>query len=157
MNVLKDRRAGLFCTRAIKNDFLPSYSGNKGQEMSAKLREKDKAVRGTAQRCRTRQARSLRIIRREIRDLRTIITDMNFNLQLARKSVRTEGTLIEVLVANSHGQLEKTRRLNPAFKIQFLAVTALRSLNRQMEFLYEEREAAEAKQRKADELSEFSI
>ena len=125
--------------------------------MPAKLSEKEKAAKGTAQRCRARQARSSRVIKRDIRELRRVISDMAFNVQLARKSVRTDGCLIEVLVANSNGRLEKTRRVNPAFKIQAHALTALKSLNRQMDFLREEREAAEAEQQRAEEISEFRI
>jgi hypothetical protein len=125
--------------------------------MPAKLSEKEKNSRGTAQRCRAREARSLRVIRREIRELRRVISDITFNVELARKSVRDDGVLIEVMVANSNGQFEKTRRVNPAFKIQAQALGILKSLNRQMDFLCEEREAAETKETKADEFSEFRI
>ncbi len=82
---------------------------------------------------------------------------MTFNLQLARKSVQADGVLIEVLVANSNGRFEKSQRLNPAFRIQAHALTALKSLNRQMDFLYEEREAAEATKQRAEQFSEFTI
>jgi hypothetical protein len=125
--------------------------------MPAKLSEREKKARGTAQRCRAREARTLRVIRRQMRELRGVISDMAYNLELSRKSLRADGCLIEVLVANSNGRLEKTRRLNPALKIQTDALKALKSLNRQMDFLCEEREAAEANQKKSDEFSEFSI
>jgi hypothetical protein len=125
--------------------------------MSAKLSEREKNARGTAQRCRTLQARSLRTVRRDIRELRRAISDMAFNVELSRKSLRADGFLIEMLVANSHGKHEKTRRLNPAFKIQTDALKALKSFNRQMTILCEEREAAEAAQQKAEEASEFSV
>jgi hypothetical protein len=125
--------------------------------MPAKLTEKEKAVRGTAQRCRARKTRTLRVIRREIRELRRLMLDMAFNVELARKSLRADGFLIEMLVANSHGKHEKTRRLNPAFKIQNDALKALKSLNRQMTILCEEHDAAEAAQQKAEEASEFRI
>jgi len=125
--------------------------------MPAKLSEKEKAVKGTAQRCRARGPRSLRIVRRDIRDLRKVISDLTFNVVLARKSLRADGCLIDVLVSDSHGKLERTRRLNPAFKIQTDALKALKSLNRQMDFLSEERDAAEAAQRKTEEDGEFRI
>jgi len=148
----------LFFVRVQRFSFsYQLYSQNKGSEMPAKLSEKEKAVRGTAQRCRAREARSLRVIRREIRELRRVISDMTFNLQLARKSVQADGVLIEVLVANSNGRFEKSQRLNPAFRIQAHALTALKSLNRQMDFLYEEREAAEATKQRAEQFSEFTI
>ena len=125
--------------------------------MPAKLSEREKNARGTAQKCRAIEARSLRVIRREIRELRRVISDMAYNLDIARKSVRADGALIEVLVTSSNGRFEKTRRLNPAFKIQTQALSALRSLTRQLDFLYEELDAAEANQKKSDEASEFSI
>ena len=125
--------------------------------MPAKLTEKEKAVRGTAQRCRAHKTRTLRVIRCEIRELRRLISDMAFNVELARKSLRADGFLIEMLVADSHGKHEKTRRLNPAFKIQTDALNALKGLNRQMTILCEEREAGEAARQKAEEVSEFSI
>jgi hypothetical protein len=125
--------------------------------MPAKLSEKEKNSRGTAQRCRAREARSLRVIRREIREVRRAISDMIFNVRLTRKSIRADGTLIEVLVTNSNGKFETTRKLNPSFKIQMEAMTALKSLNRRMDFLSEELDAAEAKETKADEFSEFRI
>ena len=132
-------------------------SHSKRSEMPAKLSEKEKNSRGTAQRCRAREARSLRVIRREIREVRRAISDMIFNVRLARKSIRADGTLIEVLVTNSNGKFETTRRFNPSFKIQMEAMTALKSLNRQMDFLCEEREEAEARQQKAEEFSEFKV
>ena len=125
--------------------------------MPAKLSEREKNARGTAQKCRAVKARSLRTIRREIRELRQVIRDMAFNLDIARKSFRADGALIEVLVTNSNGRFETTKKLNPAFKIQREALTALKSLNRQFDFLCEERDAAEAAQTKAEEASEFSI
>src|SRR6266446_7244331 len=125
--------------------------------MPAKRSEREKKARGTAQKCRAIEARSLRVIRREIRDLRRVISDMAYNLEIARKSVRADGALIEVLVTSSNGRFEKTRRINPAFKIQAQALSALRSLTRQFDLLCEERDTAEANQKKSDEFSEFSI
>jgi hypothetical protein len=125
--------------------------------MPAKLSDSEKKIRGTAQRCRARQARPLRVIKREMRELRRAIQDMIFNVRLARKCIRADGTLIEVLVTNSNGGFEKTRKLNPSFKIQMDAMTALKSLNRQMDFLSDELDAAEAKQQKAEEFSEFRV
>jgi hypothetical protein len=71
--------------------------------------------------------------------------------------MRADGVLIEVLIADKNGRLEKTRRVNPAYKVHFDAVMTLKRLNRQMQFLCEERETAEAAQRKAEEDGEFRI
>src|ERR1700730_5104792 len=106
--------------------------------MPVKLTQREKNLRGTAQKCRATEARSLRAIRKDIRELQRLIGDMAFNLDIARKSVRTDGALIEVLVTNSNGNFEKTRRLNPTFKIQRDALTALKSLNRQLTIRREE-------------------
>ena len=125
--------------------------------MPAKLTQREKNVRGTAQKCRAIEARPLRTIRREIRELRRVISDMAFNLDLARKSFRADGALIEVLVTSSNGRFEKTRRLNPAFKIQREALTALKSLKRQWLLLHEEEALAVAKKEQADSSSEFAI
>jgi hypothetical protein len=125
--------------------------------MPVKLTQKEKNLRGTAQKCRAAEARSLRAIRKDIRELERLISDMNFNLDIARKSVRTEGALIEVLVTNSNGNFEKTRRLNPTFKIQRDALTALKSLNRQLTILREEETQARGKEQQANTRSEFAV
>src|SRR5258708_5156689 len=117
--------------------------------MPAKLTQTEKNARGTAQKCRAIEARSLRTIRREIRELRRVFSDMAYNLEIARKSVRDDGALIEVLVTSSNGRFEKTRRLNPAFKIQMQALSALKSLTRQFDFLCEERDGVRQARRKA--------
>jgi hypothetical protein len=82
---------------------------------------------------------------------------MHFNIDLARKSIRADGCLIEILVANSNGRLEKTRRVNPSFRVQADALKALKGLSRRMELLEEELDAAATKQKKEEEVSEFSI
>jgi len=125
--------------------------------MPAKLSQREKNSRGTAQKCRALKARPLRVIRSDIRAIQRVIKDMQYNLSIARKSVRADGALIEVVTADSNGRFAKTRRLNPSFKIQREALTALKSLNRQMDFLCEEREAAEAAQHKSAETEEFKI
>ena len=125
--------------------------------MPAKLSDSEKKVKGTAQRCRARQARPLRVIKREMRELRRVISDMIFNVRLARKCIRADGTLIEVLVTDSNGGFAKSRKLNPSFKVQMDAMTALKSLNRQMDFLADELDAAEDKRQKAEEFSEFKV
>src|SRR5260370_19600330 len=96
--------------------------------MPAKLTEKEKAVRGTAQRCRAHKTRTLRVIRCEIRELRRLISDMAFNVELARKSLRADGFLIEMLLADTHCKHEKNRRLNPTFQIKTDRLHALKCL-----------------------------
>src|SRR6266436_1564025 len=114
--------------------------------MPAKLTQSEKNSRGTAQRCRTLQARSLRVVRREIRELRRAISDVSFNLQLARQSVHDDGLLLELVVADSNGKLNRTKKLNPALKIQRESLSALKSLNRQLVLLHEEEAQAVAKE-----------
>lgn len=125
--------------------------------MPVKLTQKEKNLRGTAQKCRVSEVRSLRVIRKDIRDVKRLISDMSFNLGIARKSLRADGALIEVLVTNSNGNFEKTRRLNPTFKVQRDALTAVKTLNRQLSILREEETQALANKEQADTRSEFAV
>ena len=110
--------------------------------MPAKLSTKEKLARGTAQRCRMRGPRSLSAIETDLAELRRLIADLNHNLKIARECVRRDGCLIEVTVTNNHGHFEKTRRLNPAFKVQNDAMKLLKSFSRQLELLTDERALA---------------
>jgi hypothetical protein len=110
--------------------------------MPTKLSQREKEIRGTTQKCRAVKARSMRVVRREIRDLRRLINDIEFNLNLARVSIRTHGVLIEVLRADSNGRIAKTKRLNPAFRVQNDSLKTLKSLDRQMQLLCDEEDAA---------------
>src|SRR5258708_40104212 len=123
--------------------------------MPAKLTQREKNARRTAQRCRAVEARSLATIQQEIRELEQIITDMNFNLSLAMKSVKADGIFVELVVTDSNGAFQKTKKLNPAFKIQKEALNALKSLKRQLVLLREEQTQAQDKEKLADRFREF--
>jgi hypothetical protein len=125
--------------------------------MPVKLSEREKNARGTAQKCRTLQARPLKVVRTDIRDLRQIISDVGFNLQLARQSVHDDGLFLEVVVADSNGKLNRTKKITPALKIQREALTSLKSLNRQLVLLHEEEAQGVAKQHTERLSSEFAI
>ena len=141
-----------------KNTFLIHAETQKEQAMPPKLSQREKNLRGTAQKCRTEKVRSLRIVRRDIRELRKLITDIRYNLKLARDSVRTDGTLIEVLTTDSNGRVAKTKRLNPAFRVQGDSLKILKGLDRQMTLLSDEEEAAMAEQSKSSDPSdEFQV
>jgi hypothetical protein len=79
----------------------------KETEMPSKLSEKEKSLRGTNQRCRRREPRPVSVVRREMREVRKLIADQTFNVELARKSIRAEGCLVEVTILDSHGKLGK--------------------------------------------------
>lgn len=128
--------------------------------MAAKLSEREKRLRGTTQRCRVRGPRALSVIESDLREARKVIEDLQFNLATARKCVRDEGCLVETTVTNSHGHFEKVRRLNPAFKVQHDAVKLLKSFNRQLQLLTDERELALVERQKSKEKrtnEEFSV
>jgi hypothetical protein len=125
--------------------------------MPAKLTEREKKLKGTAQKCRAVKARSLRTVRQEIRDLRRLINDIRYNLNLARVSIRTDGVLIEVLTTDSNGRIAKSKRLNPAFRVQSDSLKTLKSLDRQMQLLCDEEDAAMTDQKDSNTQDEFEV
>lgn len=125
--------------------------------MPTKLSQREKNLRGTAQKCRAVKARSLRVVRREMRELRKLITDIRHNLNLARVSIQTDGVLIETLALDSNGRVAKTRRLNPCFRVQNDSLKTLKSLSRQMQLLSDEEDAAMAEQKVSNAHDEFEL
>ena len=125
--------------------------------MPAKLSQREKNLRGTAQKCRAVKARSLRIVRREMRELRKLIMDIRFNLNLARQSIQSDGVLIDTLALDSNGRVAKTRRLNPCFRVLNDSLKTLKILSRQMQLLCDEEDAAMAEQKVSNAHDEFEL
>lgn len=122
-----------------------------------KLTEAEKAARGTSRKCRAIKPRKRAEIRSDLHNLYQCIQDMQHNLTEAAKEIRTLGMFIEVVSTDSSGTAHITRRLNPAFKVQKEAMTALRGLQRHVKLLREEEAAAtNTEEKKADE-SEFKV
>lgn len=122
-----------------------------------KLTEAEKVARGTNRKDRAPKVRKRSEIRADMHNVQQCIYDMQHNLTEAAKEIRSLGMFIEVAVTDSSGTAHVTRRLNPAFKVQKDAMTALRGLQRHMKMLREEESAATVKEEKAADESEFKV
>jgi hypothetical protein len=70
---------------------------------------------------------------------------MQFNLQEASKAIRREGVLIDVVARNSSGQEVRTKKLNPACRLQRDMLAAIKSVRRALVILGDEQERAQPK------------
>lgn len=129
--------------------------------MPQKLSQKEKKLRGTSRRCRVIGPRSLSVINSDLHEVRRVIADLQYNVVLARKSVRTDGVLIETTVTDNHGHFAKAKKLNPAFKVINDSLKLLKSFNRQFQLLTDERELALVERQKqkaqSSQREEFSV
>jgi hypothetical protein len=103
----------------------------------------EKQARGTHERCKDR-TRSLETILAEVSEVEESLDDMQFNLREAGKAIRSEGVLIDV-VARSSGQEVRTKKLNPACKLQRDMLSAIKSVRRALVILGDEQERAQPK------------
>ena len=122
--------------------------------MPLKLTEKQKKARGTHQQSRALVPRTIERVCEEIADLQTILADMRYTLGLALDEIRERGLMVKTRVLDSNGQAVRVQKVNPAFKVQREAMSAIRSLKRQLAGLREEEELAAAKV-SAEDFSEF--
>jgi ABC-type transporter Mla subunit MlaD len=124
-----------------------------------KLTDAEKLARGTRQKSRAIKPRKRAEIRADIHNVQQCIQDMQHNLTEAAKEIRSLGMFVEVTVSDSSGTAHITRRLNPAFKVQKDAMTALRGLQRHLKMLREEEAAATVKdeEKAAANVEEFSV
>ncbi len=120
-----------------------------------RLTDAEKKVRGTAQKCRALKPRSKKVVSEEIQTIQQCLTDMQHNLVLAGQEIRTNGMYVEMQVTDNNGTLQTVKKINPAFKVQKEALSALKSLKRHLTLLREEESLAGAKEQQADESSEF--
>jgi hypothetical protein len=70
---------------------------------------------------------------------------MQFNLREAGKAIRREGVLIDVVARNSSGQEVRTKKLNPACRLQRDMLSAIKSVRRALVILADEQERAQPK------------
>jgi hypothetical protein len=77
----------------------------------------EKDARGTRDRSKER-TRALATILTEVAEVEESLDDMQFNLREAGKAIRREGVLIDMVARNSSGQEVRTKKLNPACKLQ---------------------------------------
>jgi hypothetical protein len=152
--LLLDRRV----RPSISQPVLFTFFQQKETVMSLKLSQKEKVIRGTSRRNRVPGPRSLTVIEADLREVRRVIADLQYNVAVARKSVRTDGVLIEVTVTDHHGHFAKSKKLNPAFRVINDSLKLLRSFNRQFELLSDERELTLfERQKERNHSEEFSV
>lgn len=106
-----------------------------------KLTVAEKQARGTNRSDRD-AVRPLSEVRAEVKESLESLEDMRFNLQAAGKAIRGEGVLILVIARNNGGQEVRTKKLNPACKLQKDMLSAIKSVKRALVLLREEEAAA---------------
>jgi hypothetical protein len=124
--------------------------------MPPKLTQFEKNARGTNQKCRALVPRTLEVIRAEIAEMEQAIDDMRYILSLTVGEIRKKGLMVTLTVLDSHGAPVKTKKVNPALKVQKDAMASLRSLKRMVDFLREEEGLAEAKVNREEAFEEFA-
>jgi hypothetical protein len=83
------------------------------------------------------------------------IDDMHFVLSLTVGEIRKHGLMFTLTILDSHGAPVKTKRANPALKVQKDAMSPLRTLKRMVVLLREEEALTAAKENAASEFEEF--
>jgi hypothetical protein len=107
-----------------------------------KLTVSEKQARGTNRSDRD-PARPLSEVRLEIDEALESLEDMRYNLREAGKAIRTEGVLIAVITRNNDNKEVRTKKLNPACKLQREMLTSIKSTKRQLVLLREEEQLAQ--------------
>lgn len=106
-----------------------------------KLTIAEKRARGTHQAVRDR-IRPLPAIQAEISEVIESLDDMQYNLREAGRMIFVEGILIDVVTRNSAGLEVRTKKLNPACRLQRDMLSAIKSTKRALLILREEEELA---------------
>lgn len=115
----------------------------------------EKEARGTRRADRD-NIRPLPEVQLEIEEALASLEDMRFNLREAGKAIRTEGVLIDVVSRNNGGQEVRTKKLNPACKLQKDMLGTIKSVKRALVLLREEEQLAQkAEKPEADEFAEL--
>jgi hypothetical protein len=102
----------------------------------------EKQARGTHERGKDR-TRPLATILAEVTEVEESLEDMQFNLREAGKAIRRHGVLIDVVARNSSGQEVRTKKLNPACRLQRDMLSAIKSARRALVILGDELERAQ--------------
>jgi hypothetical protein len=124
--------------------------------MPVPLTQAEKQARGTHRKHRDIQPRPLKHIKREIRDTRNALKDLQWNLQQAGEAIRKEGVIIEYPVLDNSGAPQVQKKANPALKIQKEALAGIKDLKRSLVLLREEESLAQAQKQESDEFSDFA-
>jgi hypothetical protein len=106
-----------------------------------KLTVEEKQARGTHQPCRD-FARGLDEIRQEVSEVLESLEDMRYNLREAGKAIRKEGVLIPVITRSNDNKEVRTKKLNPACKLQREMLVSIKSAKRALVLLRDEESQA---------------
>jgi len=109
--------------------------------MAVKLTQAEKDARGTLRTGRD-VVRPLPEVRAEMTEALESLEDMRFNLREAGKAIRREGVLIDIVTRNNGGSEVRTKKLNPACKLQKDMLSAIKSVKRALVLLREEEQLA---------------
>jgi hypothetical protein len=107
-----------------------------------KLTIGEKQARGTHQPIRD-NIRPLAEVRAEMTEALESLEDMRFNLTESGKAIRREGVLIDIVTRNNGGNEVRTKKLNPACKLQKEMLSAIKSVKRALVLLREEEQLAQ--------------
>jgi hypothetical protein len=111
--------------------------------MSLKLTVAEKVARGTREKHMDPKPRDLAEIREEIADALEGLGDMRANLKMAGQGIRSRGMYLPVKTTNNQGNTVEREALNPAFKVQREAMTAIKNIKRFLVLLREEEQIAQ--------------
>jgi hypothetical protein len=117
-----------------------------------KLTIGEKQARGTHQASRD-AIRPIAEVRAEIADSLECVDMMRANLTMAAQGIKAKGMYLLSRATNNKGEVVTTEKLNPAFKVQREAMSALKGLKRALVLLREEEELA--LQLEKPEINEF--
>lgn len=115
-----------------------------------KLTIAEKQSRGTHQRVRD-VIRSVDAVQLEIADTEQGIQMMRDNLTMAAQGIKEKGMYLLSRATNNKGEVVTTEKLNPAFKVQREAMSALKSLKRALVLLQEEEQIALAAEKPVED------
>lgn len=87
-------------------------------------------------------SRPLQEIKEEISEHLEALEDMRFNLREAGKAIKNEGVLIAVITRSNDNKEVRTKKLNPACKLQRDMLGAIKSLKKSLESLRVEEQTA---------------
>ena len=87
-------------------------------------------------------SRPLKEIQEEITEHLEALEDMRFNLREAGKAIKKEGVLIDVVTRSNDNKEVRTKKLNPACKLQREMLGAIKSLKKSLESLRAEEQTA---------------
>jgi hypothetical protein len=103
----------------------------------------EKEARGTREKHMDPRPRDLAEIREEIADAIEGLADMRANLKMAGQGIRSKGMYLPIKTTNNQGNTVEREALNPAFKVQREAMTAIKNIKRFLVLLREEEQIAQ--------------